>query len=133
MPGTSTGRSGLASTVTGTRIGGGLTISVAAATPLGHFRVGGTTPVAVEITAVGGDVHDISFSPGLDVTSGLVVRSRPRSMQGLSLARGETRIFIFAVRGVTAGPATMSVDVSGTNELDAEVTGNASADVTIAP
>jgi hypothetical protein len=115
-------------TVTGTRtVGASLTVSVSAKVPAVGLGLRRAAEVTVQVTAVGGAVNGISLGKGLVVSSpALEVTSTPSDLSGFSLADGQTRSFVFAVKGVKADSVTVSADADGTDAAGDPVTGSGS-------
>ena len=93
--------------------GGPATLSVA----FGAFStvsMGKTEDIAVTVSAGSADLSSLSFGSGLDVsTQQAEVVSQAADSSGFSLAAGQSRSFVFKVKGVSKGKPLMSVHVTG--------------------
>ncbi len=93
---------------------------------------GKTVNVPVTVTAGSSDLNSLSLGAGLAVSNGRVrVSEQAAGIDNFSIAAGKSRRFVFQVKGVAAGKASLSVDVSGSG-AGGDVSGSATAIVNVA-
>jgi hypothetical protein len=119
-------------TVTGSRREeASLTVVVSAKVPDAGLGIRRSAQVTVQVTAIGGAVNGIELQDLLVSSPALEVTSSPSDLSGFSLADGQSRSFVFGVKGVEAGEVTVIATADGTDAAGDTVDGNGSLEVKV--
>ena len=95
-------------------VGAGPTLAVAVTTSAqkGKVAVGQTANVTLKVTANGGAVSSVIVVLASKVPA-LAVVARPPGSSGFSLGQGASRSFVFKVKGISSGLATLIASAQG--------------------
>ncbi|HEX4518358.1 MAG TPA: carboxypeptidase-like regulatory domain-containing protein [Gaiellaceae bacterium] len=109
-----------------------LAVAITTTAARNQLSVGDETAATVKVTAAGGAVSAVSLGSGLTLSSGAAaVTSSPSGLSGFSLAKGESRSFVFKLKAAKAGPVTLHAAAKGRNGSGDTVSGSASLDLRV--
>jgi len=104
-----------------------LHVALTSNAPSTGLSVGSTASVTATVTANGAAVHNVSLAPGLTSSApSVTVGTRPTGLVGFSLAIGQSRTFVFPVKGIEDGTSSLNLSAKGTSTTGSSVTGSAS-------